>query len=97
MKIQWTRAAASDLVRLHDQLAPVAPAAAARVTQDLARAPTRLLAHPRIGEKLDAYLPREVRRISIGDYEMRYEITGATIHILRLWHTREHRHLAPED
>jgi len=91
MKIRWTRKASSDLVRLHEHLKPVAPKAAARVIQQLARAPDRLLDYPRIGEKLDAFAPREVRRIIVGKYELRYEIAEATIVILRLWHTREYR------
>ena len=71
--------------------APGRPEAAARVVQQLARAPDRLLDYPRIGEKLDAYAPREVRRIIVGNYELRYEIADATIFILRLWHCRENR------
>ena len=35
--------------------------------------------------------PREVRRILVGHYEMRYEIRGSEIYILRLWHRREDR------
>jgi len=27
----------------------------------------------------------------IGGYELRYEIQGSTIYLLRLWHTRENR------
>jgi plasmid stabilization system protein ParE len=96
MRIRWTAKASSDLVRLHDHLRPVAPEAAARVVQQLARAPDRLLDFPRIGEKLDAYAPREVRRIIVGSYEMRYEIAGATINILRLWHFRENRSFEPD-
>ena len=91
MKIKWTGKAVSDLVRLHEHLHPVAPDAAARVVQQLARAPDRLLDHPRIGEKLEAYAPRQVRRIIIGDYEMRYEITGSIVYLLRVWHKRENR------
>ena len=91
MKIRWTGKASSDLFRLHDHLGPVAPEAAARIVQQLARAPERLLDYPRLGEKLDAYAPREVRRIIVGNYEMRYEIAEATISILRLWHCRESR------
>lgn len=91
MKIVWTRRGSSDLVRLHDHLRRVAPEPAARVVQQLAHAPDRLLDYPRIGEKLAAYEPREVRRIIIGNYEMRYEIANATIFILRLWHCRENR------
>jgi plasmid stabilization system protein ParE len=97
MRIKWTSKASSDLVLLHDHLRPVAPDAAARVVQQLARAPDRLLDYPRIGEKLQAYEPREVRRILVGNYELRYEIAQATIFILRLWHSRENRSFEPED
>ena len=97
MKIKWTAAAASDLGRLHDFLRPVAPDAAARVVQQLAHAPDRLRDFPRLGERLDAYAPREVRRIVVGNYELRYEIADAEIFILRLWHSRENRGFEPED
>jgi len=91
MRVKWTSKASADLVRLHSFLEPVAPDAAARVVQQLARAPDRLIHFPRIGEKLEAYEPREVRRIIVGHYEMRYEIAGSIIFILRLWHSRENR------
>ncbi len=93
MRIRWTVKASSDLVRLHEHLRPVAPDAAARVVQQLAHAPDRLLDYPRIGEKLEAFEPREVRRIIVGNCEMRYEIAEATIFILRFWHCRENRNL----
>ncbi len=91
MKIQWTTKASSDLLRLYEHLNPVAPDAAKRLIQQLARAPDKLLDFPRIGEKLEAYEPREVRRILVGNYELRYEIANATIFILRLWRRRENR------
>lgn len=97
MRIRWTGKASSDLVRLHEHLRPVAPGAAARVVQQLARAPDRLLDYPRLGERLDAYAPREVRRIIVGSYEHRYEIADATIFILRLWHCRESRSVEGEE
>ncbi|WP_284993740.1 type II toxin-antitoxin system RelE/ParE family toxin, partial [Escherichia coli] len=50
-----------------------------------------LLTNPRVGEQLFQFEPREVRRILVGQYEMRYEIQGDTIYVLRLWHTREDR------
>ena len=81
----------SDLARLYEFWAPVNRRAAARTVQSLAAAPARLLDHPRIGEKLEEFNPREVRRILVGHYEMRYEIQGNTIYVLRLWHTRENR------
>lgn len=91
MKVQWTGKALSDLARLHDFLAPVNRKAAARSVQALTAAPARLVDQPRLGEKLEEFAPREVRRILVGSYEMRYEITDETIVVLRLWHTREDR------
>ena len=96
MKVIWTSSASSDLVRLYRHLSPVAPEAAARVVQKLSRAPDRLVDYPRIGEKLEAYAPREVRRILVGNYELRYEISGGAIFILRLWHCREDRGFSGE-
>ena len=96
MKIQWTGKASADLLRLHAHLAPLAPGAAARVIRQLVHASGRLPAHPRIGEKLEPYMPREVRRIVVGDYELRYEIAGTTVFILRIWHCRESRGFDPE-
>lgn len=96
MKIQWTSKASADLVRLHEYLSAVAPEAAARVVRQLAHAPERLLEFPRIGEGLEAYAPREIRRIFVGRYEMRYEIAGGSIFILRLWHSRENRTIEPD-
>lgn len=93
VRVKWTSRATSDLVRLHDHLQPVAPEAAARVVQQLTRAPDRLIDYPRMGEKLEAYEPREVRRISVGNYELRYEIVTGSIFVLRLWHSRENRSL----
>lgn len=91
MKLKWTSKALTDLVRLHEFLAPINPSAAARTVQSLTVAPVRLLENPRIGEKLDEFEPREVRRILVGHYEMRYEIQESTVYVLRLWHTREDR------
>jgi plasmid stabilization system protein ParE len=91
MKVLWTRKASSDLVRLHEFLKAASPRAAARVIQELVRAPDRLCDFPRIGEKLDAFAPREVRRVIIGQFEMRYELAEASIVILRVWHCREYR------
>jgi plasmid stabilization system protein ParE len=91
MELKWTSKASSDLVRLYEFLASVNKSAAARTVQSLSAAPTSLLANPRIGELLEEFQPREVRRILVGQYEMRYEIQASTIYVLRLWHTRENR------
>ncbi|MGZ4956550.1 MAG: type II toxin-antitoxin system RelE/ParE family toxin [Methylobacter sp.] len=91
MRLKWTSKALADLARLYDFLAAVNKPAAARVVQSLTDAPSRLLEQPFIGEKLEEFEPREVRRILVGHYEMRYQIQESSIYILRLWHTREDR------
>jgi plasmid stabilization system protein ParE len=91
MEIKWTGKALSDLTRLYDFLVPVNPSAAARVVQLLAKAPNSLLRDPRLGEQLFQFAPREVRRILVGHYELRYEIQDQGLYVLRLWHTREDR------
>jgi plasmid stabilization system protein ParE len=91
MKLLWTVHARNDLVRLYEFLAPVNPQAAAKIVQNLVSTAGRLPRFPRLGERLDLYDPREVRRIFAGDYEIRYEVTPETIFILRLWHGREQR------
>ena len=91
MDLKWTSKALSDLARLFEFLAPVNKPAAARAVQALTAAPLRLLEQPRIGQRLDEFAPREVRRILVGHYEVRYEIDHTTVYILRLWHTREDR------
>ena len=63
MNLKWTRKALSDLARLHEFLVPVNKPAAVRTVQSLTAASRRILAQPRIGERLDEFEPREVRRI----------------------------------
>ena len=91
MEIRWTEKAVTDLGRLYDFLAPANRRAAAAAVKALSVAPSRLLQYPRIGEKLEEFEPRDVRRILVGKYEIRYEIKEATILVLRIWHSREDR------
>jgi plasmid stabilization system protein ParE len=89
--IEWSAAAQADLVRLHKFLDDVSPNAAARLVRSLVAAPQRLADHPRLGERLALYEPREVRRIFVARCEMRYEVRGERILIVRVWHAREDR------
>ena len=91
MELKWTSKALSDLTRLYEFLTPVNKLSAARTVQALTKAPIVLLTNPRIGEQLFQFEPREVRRILVGAYEIRYELQDSIIYILRLWHTREER------
>ena len=91
MQLKWTSKALADLARLYELLAPVNRSAAARTVQSLTAAPVNFLDNPRIGERLEEFEPREVRRLLVGHYEMRYELQESNIYILRIWHTRENR------
>lgn len=91
MKLTWSRPAVADLVRVHDFLEPVAPRAADAVVKELSRAARRLRDFPRLGIRVPDHEPREVRRIIVGNYEMRYEIKGEEIFIVRIRHCKEDR------
>ena len=81
----------ADLLRLHEFLQPVNPVAAARTARALVARVRRIPAHPRLGVTLAEFLPREVRRVVLAKYEIRYEITGHSIYVLRIFHTHEQR------
>jgi len=89
--LRWTSKAHSDLVRLHEFLQPVNPHAAAKAVRQLVAGAKRIPAHPRLGIRLPEFGPREVRRLLVGDYEIRYELTESEVLILRIFHTREDR------
>ena len=91
MLLQWTASANRDLVRLHAFLHPVNPRAAAQAVQQLVAAAEQLLTYLKLGERLAEFSPRNVRRLIVGDYELRYELTDTTIFVLRLLHGREDR------
>jgi len=91
MELKWTSKALSDITRLYEFLASVNQPAAARTVQQITATPITLQSNPRIGERLEEFEPRDVRRIQIGHYELRYEIVDSTLYVLRLWHTREDR------
>ena len=87
--LRWSVEVRADLQRLYDLLTPVNRRAAARVAHHLRSATIPLLQHPRMGVRLERYEPREVRRLIVGDYELRYAVKGREIVVLNLWHTRE--------
>ena len=93
MGVKWTTSAHRDLIRLHDFLAPVNKSAAKKAVKQLVDEAKLLQSHPLLGVELDAYAPRNVRRLVIGDYEVLYEVTETVLYVLRLWHTREDRTL----
>jgi plasmid stabilization system protein ParE len=72
-------------------LAEVNQPSAAKVVRSFTAAARQLREHPRSGELLEEFAPREVRRLIVGPHEMRYEITTQAIFILGLWHGHEDR------
>ena len=91
MRLRWLPASRRDFFRLYDFLHEVNPHAAKRRLQAVNDAINRLPEQPRVGHRLDDFDPREVRSLIIADYEVRYEIDGDLLIVLRLWHTREDR------
>ena len=89
--IRWTSKALDDLARLHAFLESVDPWAAARTVQRLTAGVRVLGENPKLGVSVSGFEPREVRRLIVGNYEVRYELTEGGAVILRLWHTREDR------
>lgn len=89
--IKWTTSAERDIVKVYDFLARSNPKAAVQTVKLLIEGIEKIDAFPQLGIRLDDFKPREVRRIIIGDYEIRYEFTENTIFVLRLWHSREDR------
>ena len=85
MALRWTSKAHSDLVRLYEFLGPVNPAAAVRVVRQV------VAGAKQIGLRLADFAPREVRRVLVGDYEIRYEVADKDVTVLRIFHTREDR------
>lgn len=91
MTLRWTPEAVEDLARLHRFLAELNPRAALHVVTVLRHAVGQLRVHPRLGPSLRGFEGRDVRRLVVGDYEVRYELAGEAIHVLRFFHTREDR------
>ena len=91
MRLRWSQPARDDLARLHDFLAPLNPEAAIAAVRELLAGVEQLPFNPRLGRSLDIYRPRDVRRLVVGLYEIRYEVRDDDIIIVRLFHGREDR------
>ncbi len=91
MALRWTRLAYADLRRIVEFLEPVNPVAAARSARAVVARVRRIPAQPRLGEIVPGFVDREVRRVLVEKYEVRYEIAGTDIYVLRIFHVREDR------
>ena len=91
MKLQFSKAAVHDLVRLRDFIAQHNPEAARRISKRLRGAIKGLVAMPKMGRPVES-MPGEIRELIFGRYIVRYEIRGKDLlYILRIWHGKENR------
>ena len=81
----------ADLERLYEFLARLNPDAALGVVGSLRRAVGQLAAHPRLGTRLEGFDESEVRRLVVGNYELRYRVVSEAVQILRFFHMHEDR------
>lgn len=91
MSLRWTRSAYRDLTRIHEFLEPVDPAGALRAVRSVIARVRRIPRQPRLGERVPGFAGREVRRVQVGRYEVRYEVAESTVTVLRIFHVREQR------
>jgi plasmid stabilization system protein ParE len=91
MALKWTQSAYADLQRIHEFLEPVDPVAAAQAVQAVVVRVRRIPRQPRLGERLPGFGDREVRRVLVRKYEIRYEVARSDLYILRVFHSREDR------
>lgn len=91
MALRWTRSAYADLQRIHEFLEPVDRGAAVRAVRAVVARVRRIPRQPRLGERVPGFGEREVRRVLVQRYEVRYEITGSDLYVLRIFHSREDR------
>lgn len=89
MRLQFTKSAQRDLIRLREFIASKNPQAANRISQRLKQAIQRLTEQPDMGVNV-AELPG-VQDLVSGDYLVRYTVLDNDIYILRIWHGKEDR------
>lgn len=91
MPIKWSNEASDDLVRVHFFLAGKSQRAADEAVRRIVAGSLALETHARRGQIVEKYLPREVRRFLVADYELQYEIRPDAVYIVSVWHVREER------
>ncbi len=90
MRLQFSKAALDDLVRLREFIAEHNPVVAQRVSKRMRSAINSLVEAPRIGRPVED-MPGEIRELIFGRYVVRYEVRGNVLSILRIWHGKEDR------
>ena len=91
MRLVWTHSASAVRHRIHRFLAVHSVRAATERVRRIRAGALRLEEMPRMGARVEKIAEPETRRIFVADYEIRYEIVGEQVTILRVFHTRANR------
>ena len=90
MRLQFSKAALNDLVRLRKFIAEHNPTAAQQVSRRLKGAINNLVDSPRIGRPIEGH-NKDIRELIFGRYVVRYEVCEDSLYVLRIWHGKEDR------
>ena len=90
MRLQFSRAALYDLIRLREFIGQHNPESAQRVSKRLRGAIIGLVGTPKIGRPVED-MPGEIRELIFGRYVIRCEVRKDDLYILRVWHGKEDR------
>ncbi len=91
MHVEWTGKARTDLIWLQEFLHEQNVHAAEGIVRSITLATNRLGEYPRMGQMIEAFTSRDMRRYIIGDYEVRYEVMAKCVRVHRVYHQREDR------
>jgi plasmid stabilization system protein ParE len=91
MRLIWTHSASADLHRIHRFLSAYSVRVATERIRRIRAGALRVEEMPRMGVRIENIIEPETRRIFVADCEVRYELVGEQVIILRVFHTRENR------
>ena len=91
MMLIWSRRASADLTRLHAFLVPKSRKAAADRIRALRLGVLKLIPYPQLGERVEGVETPETRHIFVMEYEVRCQVVGDEVTVLRVFHAREDR------
>ncbi|MBW4511062.1 MAG: type II toxin-antitoxin system RelE/ParE family toxin [Scytonematopsis contorta HA4267-MV1] len=89
MKLEFSRSAVEDLIRLRDFIAENDSQAAERISLRLRQAIGKLVLYPDMGRSVLEL--ENVREFIAGNYVIRYLREEDTVFVLRIWHGKEYR------
>jgi plasmid stabilization system protein ParE len=89
VRVTWPEPALVELEAIYDFLAPINPAAARRLIEDVPLTADSLSVFPHRGRK--GRLPHTRELVILRPYLIVYRIVGGEVLILRIWHSAQDR------